>query len=115
MVKFKWVEKAEASGEHTVAIKITDGIFNGMVFSYGAVKFIEHGDEDAVTLKFDYDIHRYPHGVTEETINGEDLEYVLGGLLTELIKQQLENNELIFTGGTDEPNREDDSFELDTQ
>ena len=115
MIKFTWVEKAEASGEHTVAIKISEGIFDGMVFSYGKVEFVEHGGEDAVTLKFDYEIHRYPSGMSKETIDGEALEYVLGGLLTELIKQQLANNELIFTGGTDEQNREDDSFELDTQ
>ena len=115
MVKYTWVEKAEASGKHTVAIRITEGILDGMVFSYGAVKFVEHGDEDAVTLKFDYEIHRYPKGHTEETLDKNTLVYILGGLLTELMKQQLANNELIFTGGTDEPNRENDSFELDTQ
>ena len=115
MIKYTWVEKAEASGEHTIALKLLEGIFEGMIFSYGEVKFVEHGDEDAITLKFDYEIHRYPSGVTEETIDREELEYVLGGFLQELIQLQLANNELVFTGGTDEPNREDDSFELDTQ
>lgn len=115
MVKYTWVEKAEASGTHTVALKFLEGKYEGMIFSYGEVKFVEHGDEDAVTLKFDYDIHRCPVGKVLDDLDRNEVEYVLGGFLQELIQKQLANNELIFTGGTDEPNRENDSFELDTQ
>lgn len=115
MIKYTWVEKAEASGTHTVALKFLEGKYDGMIFSYGRVELKEHGDEDAVTLKFDYEIHRYPPGIELDNLDRNEVEYVLGGFLQELIREQLANNELIYTGGTDEPNRENDSFELDTQ
>ena len=108
MIKYKFVEKTEASGTYTIALKLMEGKYDGLIFSYGKVEFIEHGDENAVTLKFDYDIHRKPPGM-EEFDFGE-LEYVLGGFLQELIQEQLYKNELVFTGGTDE-NRESNPIE----
>lgn len=112
MIKYKFVERLdEKVGSHTIAIKLLEGKFEGLIFSYGKVEFIEHGDENAVTMKFDYEIHRKPEGVEFEF---EELEYVLGGFLEGLIQEQLEKNELIFTGGTDE-NRESNPIELDSQ
>lgn len=108
MIKYKFVEKTEATGTHTIALKLLEGKYEGLIFSYGKVEFIEHGDENAVTLKFDYDVHRKPPGMEE--LDLEELEYILGGFLTELIQEQLEQNELIFTGGTDE-NRESNPIE----
>ena len=111
MIKYKFVEKTEATGQHTIALKLLEGKYDGLIFSYGKVEFVEHGDENAVSLKFDYEIHRKPDGLE---IDFDELEYVLGGFLTELIQEQLSKNELIFTGGTDE-NRESDPIELDSQ
>jgi len=99
MIKYTFVEKAEATGEYTVALKFLEGKYEGMVFSYGEVKFVEHGDEDAVTLQFDYEIHKNPGNV--DTFDKKEVEYVLGGFLQELIREQLGKNELIYTGGTD--------------
>ena len=99
MIKYKFVEKAEATGEYTVALKILEGKYEGMIFSYGEVKFVEHGDEDAVTLKFDYEIHKNPGNL--DTFDKEEVEYILGGFLQDLIQEQLKKNELIYTGGTD--------------
>lgn len=111
MIKYKFVEKTEVSGQHTVAIKLLEGKYEGLIFSYGKVEFIEHGDENAATLKFNYDIHSKPKNIDEIDFN--ELEYVLGGFLTELIVEQISKNELVFTGGTDE-NRENNIIELDT-
>ena len=112
MIKYTFVEKLEAKGTHTIALKLLEGKYEGLIFSYGKVEFVEHGDENAVTLKFDYEIHRKPKDM--EDIDFDELEYVLGGFLTELIQEQLGKNELIFTGGTDE-NREDDPIEPNSQ
>ena len=112
MIKYTFVEKAEASGQHTIALKLLEGKYEGLIFSYDRVEFVEHGDENAVTLKFGYEVHRKPAGMEE--LDFEELEYVLGGFLTELIQEQLGRNELIFTGGTDE-NRESDPIEPNSQ
>jgi hypothetical protein len=111
MIKYKFVEKVEASGQYTIALKLLEGKYEGLIFSYDKVEFVEHGDENAVTLKFGYEIHRKPEGLE---VDFDELEYVLGGFLTELIQEQLGNNELIFTGGTDE-NRESDPIKPDSQ
>lgn len=99
MIKYTFVEKAEASGEYTIAMKFLEGKYEGMVFSYGKVEFVEHGDEDAATLKFAYEIHKNPGNV--DSFDKQEVEYVLGGFLQELIKEQLGKNELIYTNGTD--------------
>ena len=112
MIKYTFVEKTEASGQYTVALKLLEGTYEGMIFSYDKVEFIEHGDENAVTLKFGYEIHLKPPGMEE--IDFDELEYVLGGFLQELIQEQLAKNELVFTGGTDE-NRESDPIQPNPQ
>jgi hypothetical protein len=115
MIKYTFVEKVEASGQYTTALKFLEGKYEGMIFSYGEVKFVEHGDENSVSLKFDYDIHRKPTNYADDDmIDMGEVEYVLGGFLLELIQEQLGKNELIFTGGTDE-NRESDPIEPDSQ
>ena len=112
MIKYKFVEKTEASGTYTIALKLMEGKYDGLIFSYGKVELKEPGDEDSMTLKFDYEIHRKPPGMEE--LDLKELEYVLGGFLIELIQQQLSNNELIWTGGTDE-NRESNPIKPPTQ
>ena len=113
MIKYTFVERLdEKEGSHTIALKFLEGIYEGLIFSYDRVEFVEHGDEDAVTLKFNYEVHKKPQGIEE--FDFEELEYVLGGFLTDLIQEQLKKNELIFAGGVDE-NRKDDPIELDPQ
>ena len=115
MIKYTFVEKVEASGQYTVAMKFLEGKYEGMIFSYGKVEFVEHGDEHAVSLKFDYDIHRKPSNYADtDEIDMAEVEYVLGGFLMELIEEQLGKNELVFTGGTDE-NRESNPIEPNSQ
>lgn len=87
-------------------IKLTEGSYAGIIFSYGKVTFDEQGD--ICNLRFEYDVHddaNIPY-VKEE------LEQYLGDMLQFIIMEQLQKNEIIYTGGIDE-NRTTDSEPTD--
>lgn len=87
-------------------IKLTEGSYAGIIFSYGKVTFVEQGD--TCKMHFEYDVHddaNIPY-VKEE------LEQYLGSMLQFIIMEQLQKNEIIYTGGVDE-NRTTDSEPTD--
>lgn len=93
-----------------IGLELTEGEYSGIIFSYGKVAFDENEQKDNLKVHFEYEI-----------LDGEDLikdkkvfEQELGDFLIELILEEADNNNLIFTGGTDE-NREDNTVESDPQ
>jgi hypothetical protein len=88
-----------------VALKLTEGPFEGIIFSYGKVDFQEQGD--TCKLHFEYEVHQSPIDYDKE-----ELEPYLGDLLQFIIMDQLSKNEIIYTGGIDE-NRNEDSEQSD--
>ena len=87
-------------------IKLTEGVYKGIIFSYGKVSFEEQGD--TCKMSFDYEVHE-DRGVTYVK---EELEQYLGDLLKFIIMDQLMKNEVVYTGGIDE-NRTTDSEQTD--
>ncbi len=87
-------------------IKLTEGPYKGIIFSYGAVSFDEVGDH--LKLKFEYDVHEAA-GVSYVQ---SELEQHLGELLQLILVDQLMKNEVVYTGGIDE-NRTTDSEPTD--
>lgn len=108
----KVLEK-EIGGEKVTAIQFTSDPYCDIIFSYGKVDFVpqilENGEEHLV-VKFDYEIHKEP----KELYIKENLERDLGDFLMLLIAQQMEDGELIYSGGTDE-NRESNLSESDVK
>lgn len=87
-------------------IKLTEGQYKGIIFSYGAVNFEEDGD--VLRLKFDYDIHE-ADGISYVQ---SEFEQHIGQLLQLILVDQLMKNEVVYTGGIDE-NRTTDSEPTD--
>ena len=77
-------------------IKLTEGDYSGILFSYGVVRFDEQGD--TCKLHFEYEVHE-DAGVTYIK---EELEQYLGDLLQFIIMDQLQQNSISYTGGVDE-------------
>lgn len=96
--------------ENVHALQLTEGVHAGIIFSYGKVDFEEDDSNDAMRIKFEYDVHD-DRGVQYDK---EAFEQELGDFLIELIEFGLEQNELVYTGGVDE-NRTDDSEQSDPQ
>ena len=87
-------------------IKLTEGQYSGIIFSYGKVSFEEI--DDYCKLNFEYEVHED----TGVTYIKEELEQYLGALLQAILVEQLIKNEVVYTGGVDE-NRTTDSEQTD--
>ena len=88
-----------------VALKLTEGPYEGIIFSYGKVDFEEQGEK--CKLHFEYEVHK-----SEIDYVTEEFEHYIGDLLQFITMDQLSKNEIIYTGGIDE-NRNEDSEQSD--
>lgn len=91
-------------GKKKYAIKLHENPYDGIIITYGRVSFDEDDENYILRIAFEYTIE-------ENNKNEYDMnvfEKYIGDLLQELIIFQLSNNNLVFSGGTDE-NRKDDS------
>ena len=95
LAKPPFVVQKSTKGEND-RIKLTEGKYKGIIFSYGAVSFEEDGD--TLRLKFEYDVHD-ADGISYVQ---SELEEHLGQLLQLILVEQLMNNEVVYTGGVDE-------------
>jgi hypothetical protein len=95
LAKPPFVVLESRSGEQD-RLKLTEGDYSGIIFSYGAVRFDEEGD--TCKMHFEYEVHE-DAGVTYIK---EELEQYLGDLLQFIIMDQLQQNSISYTGGVDE-------------
>jgi hypothetical protein len=92
------------------AIKLTEGAFAGIIYTYGKVSFDEDESNDKIHLHFEYDILENNHiGLADPA----PFEQYIGDILQELIHEGIERNNLTYTGGVDE-NRTKDSEQSDS-
>jgi hypothetical protein len=76
------------------AIKLTSGPYSGIIYTYGKVKFDEQGD--TCKLSFEYDVLE-----NEIEYVKEEFEFYIGELLQFIIAEQLQKNNITYTGGTE--------------
>jgi len=79
--EFDYVENPKDPGQH--AIRITDGPYKGIVYTYGVVGFDEE-DEEELTVQFSYDIIENP----KKTDVLEDMKFhdIMGDILIIILK-----------------------------
>jgi hypothetical protein len=78
------------------ALAFTEGAFAGIIFSYSKVQLLEDKKNDRLALKFDYDIIENPL----EEFDVEAFEQELGEHLSDLLREGVQKNSIIYTGGT---------------
>ena len=93
MTKLYKVREPTSTG--VCPIQITDGKFSGITFAYGRVAVEEI--EDAAKLSFVYDVFE---GEIDKN-STEEFEKLTGDILKDILIEQLDSNEVIYTGGTD--------------
>lgn len=98
MRKYQLLEKTDQHGTKIHAIQFNESPYKGMIFSYGGIKLEEDEVYDELHVKFEYEIHQQP----EEEYDQEVLEAYLGDFLVYLIGKQLEEQSLVYAGGSDE-------------
>jgi len=93
-----------------LALKLSEGQFAGIIFSYGRVSFEEDLQNDKLKVHFDYEIH----DDEPEDLDKPAFEKELGDFLMELCMYGVLNNDLVYTGGID-AHRENNIIESDPQ
>lgn len=99
------IKVVESSTTGLQALKLTEGAYEGIIYTYGKVEFDEDEANDKVYIKFEYDIlDQAGKGLTDKA----PFEKYIGDILTEMIHRGVADNSLVYTGGVDE-NRTKDS------
>ena len=73
-------------------IKITSGPYEGVIYTYGQVKFAsEENKQGELPLKFTYNVQRNINDVDTES---EEFRFAIGDILIEVMKKQLKEGKL---------------------
>ena len=85
---------AQRDDDDYSCIKIVEGQYQDIIYTYGHVKFAsEENDQGQLPLKFDYDIKKNPNNVDTTSI---DFRNYIGDILIEVVEKQLENGTIRF-------------------
>lgn len=79
----------EHKDEPIARIRLTSDKWNGIVYHYNTIKFLEESGDEA-TLKFEYDIVETPNTLDIDNLVPEDkkeFETLLGDILVEIITE----------------------------
>ena len=98
MSKTNQIEVLSESTNGLHHIRFTKGPFDGIIFTLGQVTFKEDDERNECVMSYDYDIISNPL----ETFDEEAFKPYVGDLLIEMIQDQLDKNDLVYTGGVDE-------------
>ena len=74
-------------------VKLIDGPFAGIMYKYGKVQLVEETDQ--LRIVFDYETD------TGQQLDKEFNDYI-GDILLGMIEEGLQNNSIVYTGGTEE-------------
>ena len=74
--------------------------FSGVIYSYGRISVPEPTSDGFAQLSFDYNIEDN-NNIPRDEFN-EEFFTLIGDILVDIIDQKLEEETLIFKGGTDE-------------
>ncbi len=77
-------------------IKLTSNEYSGIIYTYGRVRLLE--EEDQLRVQFEFDIHENPVGFVDR----DKFRNHIGDILIDLLEQNLLNNNVVYTGGTNE-------------
>ena len=82
----------ENPNEKDAGIEIISGEWEGLVYQYGDVQFVDGKPH----LNFQRTIRRLPEGGDmDELLNNKELENLMGDILVELIEEQIERDKEI--------------------
>ena len=99
-MNYEW-EYVSRDSDATASILLRgDHKFSGVIYSYGRINVPEPTPDGFAQLSFDYNIEDNNNIPRDEF--GEEFFTLIGDILVDIIDQKLEEETLIFKGGTDE-------------
>jgi hypothetical protein len=93
----------EYPDEKLARIRLTSGVWHGILYNYHTIRFVE-GDGDDAVLKFEYDVIHTPKDLNIDDLTLEDkqeFENHLGDILVSIIEETTSNE--TGTDNTEQP------------
>ena len=93
----------EYPDEKLARIRLTSGVWQGILYNYHTIRFVE-GDGDDAVLKFEYDVIHTPKDLNIDDLTLEDkqeFEKHLGDILVSIIEETTSNE--TGTDNTEQP------------
>ena len=88
---YEFVEKPESD---FYSIKLTDGPYDGVIYTYGEVQLVEDKDNDELKVKFKYKLENIPKKLKENKLKKDiDFRNCMGNILTGILEERIQNNE----------------------
>lgn len=75
-------------------VALIEGPYEGVEYQYKRVQLVE--EKDALVIRFEYNL------IDGDPSDKAAFEQYIGGILHELIEEQLGTNSIVYTGGVDE-------------
>jgi len=84
--KYIFVEKKDSE---LYSLKIVQGLYTNVIYTYGAVTLQEDVENDLVNIKFNYVIEEVPPPYSKEELEESDeFKNYIGDILTEILEDQ---------------------------
>lgn len=89
---YEFVEKPESD---LYSIKLTDGPYEGVIYTYGTVQLSEDEDNDQLKVNFKFKLEHVPDKLNEVKLKEDpNFKNCMGNILTGLMEEKIKNDEL---------------------
>jgi hypothetical protein len=89
----KTVQFVERPSSELYSLKVIQGPYLGVIYTYGKVTLHEDEANDELKVKFDYKIDEVPENLNQKKLeNSKDFRNFMGDILTQLLEEQLDND-----------------------
>jgi ABC-type Fe2+-enterobactin transport system substrate-binding protein len=87
------VQFVEKPSSKLYSLKVVQGPYLGVVYTYGKVTLHEDEANVQLNVKFDFKLDEVPENLNKEELqNSEDFKNFMGDILTQLLEEQLNND-----------------------
>jgi hypothetical protein len=77
------------------SLKVLQGPYSGVIYTYGKVQLHEDEANDTLKLKYDFKIDEVPDELKKEDLDeSKDFKTFIGDILVELLEEKIHNDEL---------------------
>jgi len=88
------IQFVENEGQDLYALKVIDGPFKDVIYTYGKVSIHEDEANDQLNIKFDFVLNDVPKNLDKaELEKSEEFKNFMGDILSELLEEKLLNDE----------------------
>ena len=90
----KYVQFVEKGDSELYALKILQGPYSGVIYTYGKVSLHEDEANCQLNVKFDFKIEEVPDNLNKEELKESDnFKNFMGDILSQLLEDKLQNDE----------------------